>query len=275
MPATDPYALAHDAAAQLASLTGRDRHDVAIILGSGWAAAVPELGDPVAQISTTELDGFSAPTVAGHAGTMSSFDIAGHSVLAIMGRVHMYEGRSEHDVVHPVRTAIAAGATTVILTNAAGGLDPTWSPGQAVLISDHLNLTNASPLSGIAPPASAGPRFVDLTDLYAARLREVVRSVEPSLPEGIYAGLRGPHYETPAEIMMLRQMGASLVGMSTVLEAIAARHLGAEILGLSLVTNLAAGVAPAPLNHEEVLEAGAAAAPRLGRLLHATITALP
>ena len=144
-----------------------------------------------------------------------------------------------------------------------------------MLISDHLNLTNRSPLSGPNPPEGLSGRFVDLTDLYSARLRAVAHSVDPSLPEGVYAGLRGPHYETPAEVRMLQGLGASLVGMSTVLEAIAARHLGLEILGCSLVTNLAAGVSPTPLNHAEVLEAGAAAAPGLGQLLRATIAALP
>ncbi len=154
-----------------------------------------------------------------------------------------------------------------MLTNAAGGLDPNFSPGQAVLVRDHINLTGASPLSGSEPPPGYPSRFVDLTDLYSSRLRGVARSVDASLAEGVYAALRGPHYETPAEIAMLRLAGADLVGMSTALEAIAVRHLGGSVLGLSLVTNLAAGVSPEPLDHAEVLAAGAAAGPRMGELL--------
>jgi purine-nucleoside phosphorylase len=173
-----------------------------------------------------------------------------------------------------VRTAIIAGAGVVVLTNAAGGLDPAFRPGQVVLIRDHINLTGASPMSGAEPPARYRSRFVDLTDLYAAQLRGVAASVDDGLAEGVYAALRGPHYETPAEIVMLRSAGADLVGMSTALEAIAARHLGASVLGLSLVTNLAAGVSPQPLDHAEVLAAGAAAGPRLGQLLAALVPRL-
>ena len=154
----------------------------------------------------------------------------------------------------------------MILTNGCGGLDPAWSPGTPVLISDHLNLTGASPLHGAT--------FVDLTDLYSPRLRELARGIDPTLPEGVYAQLRGPQYETPAEIRMLRTAGASLVGMSTALEAIAAREAGLEILGLSLVTNAAAGMTGEPLNHEEVLEAGRAAATRMGDLLAQVVAAL-
>lgn len=276
MPSDEnPYHLAAAAAEALRDRTGGDAFEVAIILGSGWSAAIEQLGDPFAEVATEDLPGFHRPTVAGHAGRALAFEVAGHRVLALLGRVHLYEGWSEDQVVHPVRTAAAAGCSTIVLTNAAGGLDPNWGPGQAVLISDHLNLTNRSPLSGPNPPEGFSGRFVDLTDLYSARLRAVAHSVDPSLPEGVYAGLRGPHYETPAEVRMLQGLGASLVGMSTVLEAIAARHLGLEILGCSLVTNLAAGVSPTPLNHAEVLEAGAAAAPGLGQLLRATIAALP
>ena len=188
-------------------------------------------------------------------------------MLVLLGRSHLYEGRSPAEVVHGVRTAVMAGASVVVLTNAAGGLDPGFSPGQVVLVRDHINLTGASPLSGGEPPPGYRSRFVDLTDLYSTRLRGVARTVDAGLAEGVYAALRGPHYETPAEVAMLRLAGADLVGMSTALEAIAVRHLGASVLGLSLVTNLAAGVSPEPLDHAEVLAAGAAAAPRMGRLL--------
>ena len=178
--------------------------------------------------------------------------------------MHLYEGHSANDVVHPVRTVIAAGAKKIVLTNASGGVDPLVPPGSVVVIRDHLNFTGTSPLEGLPPPEGYGSRFVDLTDLYSERMRAIVRSVAPELTEGVYLGLRGPHYETPAEIVMARTIGASLVGMSTVLEAIAARHLGAEVLGLSLVSNFAAGVAGRPLSHLEVLETGQKAAGSLG-----------
>ena len=161
--------------------------------------------------------------------------------------------------------SVAAGCRAVVLTNAAGGIRPGFSVGQPVLISDHLNLTGASPLSGPGP--AAGQRFVDLTDLYSARLRALARDADPSLAEGVYAMLPGPHYETPAEITMLARLGADLVGMSTGLEAIAARQMGAEVLGISLVTNLAAGLAGHGLSHAEVIEAGQSSASRMGALL--------
>jgi purine-nucleoside phosphorylase len=176
--------------------------------------------------------------------------------------------------VHPIRTVIAAGATKVVLTNAAGGIDPSWTPGTVVIIRDHINLTATSPLEGPAPPKGYASRFVDLTDLYSARLRTALKKAEPNMVEGVYAGFRGPHYETPAEIVMARTMGATLVGMSTVLEAIAARHLGAEVLGLSLVSNPAAGVTAGHLNHLEVLEAGQSAAKSLGSLLTRVVPVL-
>ena len=162
-------------------------------------------------------------------------------------------------VVHGVRTAAAAGASTMVLTNGCGGLNPDWAPGTPVLISDHLNLTGRSPLEGAT--------FQDLTDLYSSRLRDLARTVDPSLPEGVYAQFPGPHYETPAEVRMAGVLGADLVGMSTALEAIAARHAGLEVLGLSLVTNLAAGIQQTPLSHQEVVEAGQAAGPRIAELL--------
>ena len=184
-----------------------------------------------------------------------------------LGRTHLYEGHSPAAVVHGVRTAIAAGCRVIVLTNAAGGIDPGYQVGQAVLIRDHLNLTGRSPLSGPPPPEGYPSRFTDLTGLYSARLRALARAADPSLAEGVYAALPGPHYETPAEISMLRTLGADLVGMSTALEAIAARHLGAEVLGISLVTNPAAGLAAHGLDHAEVVAAGKAAAGRMGALL--------
>lgn len=255
----DPAEVAAAAAAVLAERTGIARHDVAIVLGSGWVPAVDGLGPARADIAVTDLPGFLAPAVSGHAGRVRSLRVGQKNVLAFLGRTHLYEGRGIGPVVHGVRVAAAAGVGVVVLTNACGGLRPGMQVGDAVLISDHLNLTGRSPL--------VGPRFVDLTDLYSARLRAIMTSIDPSITEGVYAAFPGPHYETPAEIRMLATLGAQLVGMSTALEAIAAHAEGCEVLGLSLVTNLAAGLSGAPLNHLEVLHAGQAAATRMGALL--------
>ena len=250
---------AQAAAQRLATMTGVARHDVAVVLGSGWVPAADRLGVPGAEVSVTELPGFAAPVVAGHAGRIRSCAVGERRILVFLGRTHLYEGLGVEPVVHGVRVAAAAGCRTVVLTNAAGGLREDYSVGQPVLIADHLNLTGRSPI--------AGPTFVDLTDLYASRLRALARATDPTLTEGVYAALPGPHYETPAEIRMLRVLGADLVGMSTVMEAIAARAAGCEVLGISLVTNLAAGITGAPLDHAEVLAAGRAAATRMGDLL--------
>jgi purine-nucleoside phosphorylase len=272
--APDPFELAAEAAAEVTHWGGDPPHDVAIVLGSGWQGVADGLGTPEANRPTTDLPGFAAPTVAGHHGQLRSLKLGGHKVLLLIGRTHLYEGRSPAEVVHPVRTAVLSGARVVILTNAAGGLDPSMKPGQAVVIRDHLNLTGASPLSGPPPPDGFRGRFVDLTELYPADLRNLAKAVDPTLVEGVYAGLNGPQYETPAEVAMLRGMGADLVGMSTALEAIAAHHLGASVLGISLVTNLAAGVNPTPLDHAEVLAAGSAAAPYLVGLIAGVLSGL-
>jgi purine-nucleoside phosphorylase len=184
-------------------------------------------------------------------------------VLVLLGRTHLYEGHGVGPVAHGVRTIAAAGCRTVVLTNAAGGIRQGMSVGEPVLISDHINLTATSPIEGA--------HFVDLTDLYSPRLRALCREVEPGLDEGVYVQLPGPHYETPAEIKMVRAIGGHLVGMSTALEAIAGREAGLEVLGISLVTNLAAGISGEPLNHDEVLAAGRAAASRMGDLLGAVV----
>ncbi|WP_133907827.1 purine-nucleoside phosphorylase [Actinophytocola oryzae] len=260
---TETQDLAADAAAAIAEQTGVASHDVAVVLGSGWRPAADEFGAAEFELPVADLPGFSAPTVAGHGGTLRSLRVADKRVLILLGRTHLYEGRGVGAVVHGVRTIAATGCRAVVLTNAAGCLRDGVEVGQPVLISDHLNLTATSPL--------VGARFVDLTDLYSPRLRALAREIDDTLVEGVYAGLPGPHFETPAEIRMLRTMGADLVGMSTVLEAIAARAEGVEVFGLSLVTNLAAGVTGEPLNHEEVLEAGRASASRMGRLLHALV----
>jgi purine-nucleoside phosphorylase len=257
----DPYAAARDAAKRIAELTGAERHDVALVLGSGWAGALDLLGGTLAEIPQTDVPGFPPPGVAGHVGVIRSLRI-GHSdrrALFVGSRTHLYEGKGVRQVVHGVRTAAAAGCRAIVLTNGCGGLRAEWAAGTPVLISDHLNLTATSPLEGAT--------FVDLTDLYAQRLRDIARDVDPSLPEGVYVQFPGPHYETPAEVQMARRLGGDLVGMSTTLEAIAAREAGMEVLGISLVTNLAAGISPTPLDHAEVVHAGRAAAPRIGRLL--------
>jgi purine-nucleoside phosphorylase len=256
---TTPYHLATEAAAELARLTGVDRHDVALVLGSGWLPAVDALGEATAEVATTDLPGFTAAAVAGHAGKVRSIKAGDRHLLVFLSRTHYYEGKGVAAVVHGVRTAAAAGCRAIVLTNGCGGLKETWSPGTPVLISDHINLTGRSPIEGAT--------FVDLTDLYSSRLRAMCREVEPTLDEGIYVQFPGPHYETPAEIAMVRAIGGHLVGMSTTLEAISAREAGMEVLGISLVTNLAAGISGQPLNHEEVLEAGRAAASRMGGLL--------
>jgi len=265
--AADPFRNAEASAERLNARTGP--HDVAVVLGSGWNPAADAIGTTAAEIPLAELGGFPVSTVPGHAPTVRSVTAGSVRVLVFLGRVHLYEGLSPAAVVHGVRTAVAAGCRRVVLTNAAGGIRAGLGVGQPVLISDHLNLTGASPLTG--PPPSVGQRFVDLTDLYSPRLRALAREADPGLAEGVYAMLRGPHYETPAEITMLGRMGADLVGMSTALEAIAARHLGAEVLGISLVTNLAAGLAGQSLSHAEVVEAGRASASRMGSLLAAIL----
>lgn len=263
---TEPQPVEADAAAAIAERTGVAEHDVAVVLGSGWAPAVAELGAPVATVPMVELPGFSPPAAQGHAGQLMSMRIGAHRVLVLLGRVHAYEGHDLRHVVHPVWAACAAGVRTVVLTNAAGGLRDGFTVGQPVLISDHLNLTGRSPL--------IGAHFVDLVDAYSPRLRQIARDIDPSLAEGVYAGLPGPHYETPAEIRMLRTVGADLVGMSTVHETIAARAAGAQVLGVSLVTNLAAGITGQPLSHDEVLAAGRRSAARMGGLLAAVIAAI-
>ncbi|GAA1160557.1 purine-nucleoside phosphorylase [Streptomyces hebeiensis] len=254
-----PHATADAAAERLRQLTGAATHDIALVMGSGWAPAVDALGTPEAEIPVTELPGFPPPAVAGHGGTIRSYRIAERRALVFLGRTHYYEGHGVAAVAHGVRTAVAAGCKTVVLTNGCGGLREGMRPGQPVLISDHINLTAVSPITGA--------NFVDLTDLYSPRLRALCKEIDPSLEEGVYVQFPGPHYETPAEINMVRVMGGDLVGMSTVLEAIAAREAGAEVLGISLVTNLAAGLTGEPLNHEEVLQAGRDSATRMGELL--------
>ena len=266
-PDADPFAIAKQAAEQLAAATGVAHHDIALTLGSGWAKAADLIGETVATVPATDIVGFSKPALTGHVGTLRSIRLAdGRHALVIGARTHFYEDHGVRRVVHSVRTAAAAGAKIMVLTNGAGGIKEHWSPGTPVLISDHINLTAASPLEGAT--------FIDLTDLYAKRLRDIARSVEPTLDEGVYTQFRGPHYETPAEVQMAKAIGGHIVGMSTSLEAIAAREAGMEVLGFSLITNLAAGISPEPLSHAEVLQSGRDAEPVISALLARVVAAL-
>ena len=266
----DPLAAAQVAADEIAKRTGIASHDIALVMGSGWVSAVDALGKPAYECDADEITGFLPPAVEGHSGKVRSYEIQDGSkkirALVFLGRTHLYEGKGIEPVVHSVRTAVKAGCKIVILTNACGGINKEYRVGQPVLIRDHISLTATSPL--------IGAHFVDLTDLYSKRIRAIVKNEDTSLQEGVYVHWRGPTYETPAEILMMRSMGADLVGMSTVPEAIAAHALGAEVLGISLVTNAAAGVTGEKLNHEEVIAAGKAAADSMGALLKGVIPKL-
>ena len=266
-PSANPFEVATQAAADIARLTGVDRHDIALTLGSGWAKAADLIGETTATIPATEVTGFSRPALEGPVGTLRSVLLPnGKRALVIGARTHYYENHGVRRVVHSVRTAAATGATVMILTNGAGGIRESWAPGTPVLISDHINLTADSPLEGAT--------FIDLTDLYSARLRELARTIDDTLDEGVYTQFRGPHYETPAEVQMVKAIGGHIVGMSTALEAIAARESGMEILGMSLITNLAAGIQKSPLSHQEVIEAGKNAEAAIGSLLARIVGAL-
>lgn len=243
------------------------RYDIAIVLGSGWAQTAKLMGETVAAISADQIPGFHVSGISGHTGTIISIRLPnGRHALVLGARTHFYEDKGVRAVAHGVRVAAACGAKVMVLTNGAGGINESWAPGTPVLISDHINLTGASPLEGAT--------FIDLTDLYSTRLRDIARSIDPSLDEGVYVQFPGPHYETPAEVQMAKIMGGHIVGMSTALEAIAAREAGMEVLGLSLITNLAAGISPHPLSHQEVVDSGKAAEPVISALLAKIVLAL-
>lgn len=265
----DPYLTARAAGEAIRETLGS--HRAALVLGSGWADIVPLLGPARGSVPMPDLPGFPAPSVQGHSGLAHSVDVGGVPLLVMAGRSHLYEGHPVPTVVHGVRAAVLSGCATVLLTNAAGSLDPANGPGTPVVLSDHLNLTGANPMAGSDPPEGFPGRFCDLTDLYSPRLRAAAAKAVPGVAEGIYAGLLGGSYETPAEVRMLRSLGADLVGMSTVLEAVAARHLKAEVFGVSLVTNLAAGLSPTALDHQEVLATGRASMEPLAELLRAVV----
>jgi len=251
------YGAIQAAAATIAEKTGRPEHRVAIVLGSGLAGFAATLPGAI-EIPYADIPGFPVPAVEGHGGSLFSAQPGDVPVLCFSGRVHTYEGWAMEKVVFGVRTAVAAGCSTVILTNAAGGAGDGLQSGDLVLLTDHLNLAARNPLAG-ANDDRLGPRFPDMSEVYAPELRQAARTVASAagveLKEGVYAWFLGPSFETPAEVQMARTLGADLVGMSTVPEAIAVRHMGARVLGISLVTNLAAGISPVPLSHEEVQEA--------------------
>lgn len=263
--AADPYQLAREAASAIAEASGVPTHDLALVLGSGWSGAADLLGETVWQADASTIPGFRPPAVAGHVGTLRSIRVEGTGARALVlgARTHFYEGAGVEATVHGVRTAAATGARTMVLTNGCGGIDPSWAPGTPVLIRDQINFTGATPL--------VGANFVDLTDLYTPALRDLAHEVDASLDEGVYMQFSGPSYETPAEVQMAKVIGADLVGMSTALEAIAVREAGMDLLGISLVTNLAAGISGDALSHQEVLEAGREAGPRISRLLAETV----
>jgi purine-nucleoside phosphorylase len=253
----------------LAERSGVARHDVAVVLGSGWAAVADALGPVRWEAPVADLPGFRPPTALGHGGSVRSATRGELRVLVLLGRVHLYEGHPVPVVTHGVRTAVAAGCRTVVLTNAAGAIRPGLTVGDPVLLADQLDLTArpGAPTGAVTgDTAAAAP--------YSPALRDAARRIDPTMAEGVYAGLAGPHFETPAEIRALRTIGADLVGMSTVHEARAAHAAGAAVLGISLVSNLAAGVSPHPLSAQEVMTAAREAQPRLGALLGGVLDAL-
>jgi purine-nucleoside phosphorylase len=249
---------AHAAAEAIAAATGTASHDVAVVLGSGWTDAVSEIEQVGDEVPLSSLPGFAAPTAAGHGAGLRSLRAGAVKLLAFTGRSHYYESRDVGLVAHAVRTAAAAGCRAVVLTSASGGIADGLEPGDVVVLSDHVNFTGQSPL--------VGANFVDLTDLYSTRLRALCRAIDPTLREAVYAGYWGPNYETPAEIRAYKILGADVVGMSTVLEAIAAHAAGMEVLGISLVTNRAAGLG-GRLDHTEVLATASASVGRMRALL--------
>lgn len=249
---------------------------IAIVLGSGLGDFAGEFGDAVS-IPYREIPGFVSSTAVGHVGSLVVGKLEGTQVVAMQGRVHYYEGYSLEEVTFPIRTFKLLGIDTLILTNAAGGIDVQLNQGALMVISDHLNLMGVSPLRG-PNDERLGPRFPDMTEVYSRELQELAseeaRALGITTRRGIYAALAGPNYETPAEIHMLRATGADAVGMSTVPEAIVARHMGMKVLGLSCITNMAAGISEAPINHEEVIETGQRVRQTFTQLLRRVISRL-
>jgi purine-nucleoside phosphorylase len=266
---TDPIHALHAAAVVISARTGVDRHDAAIVLGSGLSDYAHRFENAIA-IPYEDIPGFAVPQVVGHGGVLFSVPVGNKRLLLLAGRVHAYEGWSMSEVVFGVRAAVSTGVKNIMLTNAAGGVAEAFEPGDLVIISDHLNLTGSSPLTG-PNDDRIGPRFPDMSEVYSLQLRTDLAGVfeDVGVPprEGVYAWFSGPSYETPAEVRMARTLGADLVGMSTVPEAIAAKHMGANVVAVSLVTNLAAGISSEPLSHDEVTATAAGAASRFRSVL--------
>ena len=256
----NPKLTAEAASKTITELTGIESVDMALTLGSGWAKAADLAGRELANIDASEIPGFHKTSVSGHTGKLRIMQLqSGKKALVVGARTHLYEGHGVDSVAHGVMVSSAMGAKIMVLTNGAGGINEKWTAGQPVLISDHINLTASSPLKGA--------NFVDLTDLYSSRIRKLALELDPSLDSGVYVQFPGPHYETPAEVMMAKSIGGDIVGMSTAIEAISARAAGMEVFGMSLITNLAAGIQKTPLSHQEVIDAGKMAEPKIAKLL--------
>lgn len=270
------FELASQAAAAIRDLTGHADHQVGVVLGSGLSDYASRLPNAVS-VPYGDIPGFPRPTVSGHAGTLVSAQFGPVRGLVLAGRAHFYEGHDLDEVVLAARAAGLAGCRAMVLTNAAGGINQSFSAGDLTVITDHLNLTARSPLIG-PNDDRLGTRFPDMSEVYSSRLQSLTFDVAADLPlelrRGVYAWLTGPSYETPAEIRMLAGLGADLVGMSTVPEALALRHMGVEVMGISLVTNMAAGISASPLSHEEVKETADAAAARFSGLLDRLLPAV-
>ena len=270
------YEQLEEAAAAIAERTGHARHNAAVVLGSGLSSYAASLDDAI-EIPYSDIPHFPEPRVVGHGGSLFSVPVGDGAVLLFAGRVHTYEGWSLEEVVFGVRTAALAGATSVLLTNAAGGLGEGLAPGDLVAIRDHLNCTARNPLVGFNDDR-LGPRFPDMSEVYSLRLRDLMKQAFEiagvTYHEGVYAWFLGPSYETPAEIEMVRRIGGDLVGMSTVPEAIALNHMGVGVAGISLVTNYAAGITDSPLSHEEVTETATEARGRFTAVLDALLPML-
>jgi len=272
---TTLFARAEHAARTIRARITQQPH-IAIVLGSGLGDFAEELENSVA-IPYAEIPGFPTSTAQGHAGRLVVGTVNNVAVVAMQGRVHFYEGYSLEEVTFPVRTFGLLGIKTLVLTNAAGGIDSDLSQGTLMVISDHLNLMGVNPLRG-ANDLRLGPRFPDMTEVYSRELQQRVvaeaHAMGIDLRRGVYAGLPGPSYETPAEIHMLRGFGADAVGMSTVPEAIVARHMGMQVLGISCITNMAAGISEQLINHEEVMETGRRVRDTFARLLGRLVVVL-
>jgi purine-nucleoside phosphorylase len=275
--ASNIFATAEHAARTIRSRVGAEEARVALVLGSGLGGFADEFSEAVA-IPYQDIPGFATSTAEGHAGKLVAGKVDNVSVIAMQGRVHFYEGYSLEQVTFPMRVFNQLGIKTVVLTNAAGGINNELSQGALMIISDHLNLMGVNPLRG-PNDDRLGPRFPDMSEVYARGLQELAveeaRALGVEVRRGVYAGLSGPSYETPAEIHMLRNFGADAVGMSTVPEAIVARHMGMKVLGISCITNMAAGMSDEPINHEEVMETGARVRATFSQLLRRIITKLP